>query len=100
MQNSKTFGTCATCHRHTALTKHHLIPKKRHKNRHKKNKKTPDAHNVDALIMICRKCHDGIHDIYDERTLAEQFNTLEELSADAALEKHFLWVSKCKKGIL
>lgn len=95
MQNSKTFGTCATCCRYTALTKHHLIPKKRHK----KNKKTRDAHNIDAVIMICRKCHDGIHDIYDERTLAEQFNTLEELSTDTALEKHFLWVSKCKKGL-
>lgn len=95
MQNSKTFGVCATCHRHTALTKHHLIPKKRHK----KNKKK-QAHDLDALITVCRKCHDGIHDFYDERTLAERLNTLEKLCADEALQKHFFWVAKCKKGIM
>ncbi|CAA6823470.1 MAG: Unknown protein [uncultured Sulfurovum sp.] len=92
MQNSKTFGTCITCQRYTALTKHHLTPKKRHK---KKTKKKID--NLDALIMVCRKCHDGIHDLYDERTLAEQFNTLEKIYADEALQKHFAWVGKCKK---
>ncbi|WP_295422210.1 hypothetical protein [Sulfurovum sp.] len=94
MQNSKTFGICATCHRYTALTKHHLIPKKRVK----KNKKK-QSHDFGGIINICRQCHDGIHDLYDERTLAEHFNSLEKLCADKALQKHFSWVSKCKKGI-
>lgn len=95
MQNSKTFGTCVTCARYTALTKHHLIPKKRHK----KRKKMVDSHNLDAIIMICRKCHDGIHDLYNERTLAEHLNTLEKLCSDEALKRHFSWVSKCKKDM-
>lgn len=95
MQNSKTFGTCVTCHRHTPLTKHHLVPKKQHK---KKKYLDKDA-DRDAVIYICRQCHDGIHDFYDERTLAEGFNTLEKLCADKALQKHFAWVAKCKKGI-
>lgn len=92
MQNSKTFGVCTTCQRYTALTKHHLIPKKRHKKNRKKQ-----AYDLDRLINVCRKCHDGIHDLYDERTLAERFNTLEKICADQALQKHFLWVAKCKK---
>lgn len=92
MQNSKTFGTCATCHRHTALTKHHLIPKKRHK------KNITDKSALDEIVFICRQCHNGIHDFYDERTLAEHFHTLEKLCEDDKLHKHFLWVSKCKKA--
>lgn len=95
MQNSKTYGNCVTCFRHTALTKHHLIPKKRHK----KSKKIADTYDFDAVIMVCRKCHNGIHDLYDERTLAEHFNTLEKLCSDEALKKHFSWVSKCKKDL-
>ena len=58
------------------------------------------SHNFDAVIMICRKCHDGIHDLYDERTLAEHFNTLEKLCTDEALQKHFSWVAKCKKDVI
>jgi predicted metal-binding protein len=93
MQNSKTIGVCLTCHRHTALTKHHLIPKKRHK------KQVHDESMLNEVIFICRQCHDGIHDFYDERTLAVCFNSLEKLLDDEALKKHFLWVSKCKKGL-
>ena len=95
MQNSKTIGTCATCHRTTALTKHHLIPKKKHK---RKKRLNVDL-RLDEVVYICRKCHDGIHDIYDENTLAEELNSLEKLQTDKKLLKHFTWVSKCKKGM-
>ncbi|GIT99941.1 hypothetical protein TSL6_04480 [Sulfurovum sp. TSL6] len=95
MQNSKTFGTCATCSRHTALTKHHLIPKKRHK----KIKNNSSDVSLDAVIYVCRTCHDGVHDLYDERTLSKEYNTLEKICADERLRKHFMWVSKCKKGV-
>jgi len=54
---------------------------------------------LDEVIYICRSCHDGIHDLYDERTLAKEFYTLEKLCADQTLQKHFMWVSKCKKGL-
>jgi len=95
MQNSKTFGKCVTCHRDTSLTMHHLIPKKRHK---KKN--DLDAMmTLNDVIWVCRMCHDGIHDLYDEQTLAKHINTLEKLTSDERLQKHFAWVSKCKKGI-
>lgn len=96
MQNSKTFGVCATCHRHTALTKHHLIPKKRHK----KTKHSANGPALDEVIYVCRTCHDGIHDLYDEQTLAKHLNTLKKLTTDEKLQKHFAWVSKCKKGTI
>jgi hypothetical protein len=96
MQNSKTFGKCVTCHRETPLTKHHLIPKKHHK---KKND-LDTMMTLHDVIWVCRQCHDGIHDLYDEQTLAKCFNTLEKLTAEKRLQKHFAWVSKCKKGII
>ena len=96
MQNSKNFGVCATCHRNTPLTKHHLIPKKRHK---KIKHSSLDA-SLDKVIYICRSCHDGIHHFYDETTLAKAYNTLEKIANDDTLHKHFMWVSKCKKGVL
>jgi hypothetical protein len=83
MQNSKFFGTCATCSHHTALTKHYLIPKKRHQ----KMKNSSLNVLLDSVIL------------YDERTLAKVFNTLEKLCDNERLSKHFIWVSKCKKGV-
>lgn len=95
MQNSRTIGKCVTCNRHTALTRHHLIPKKAHK---KRENKTCDT--LDEVILVCRKCHDGIHLFYNEQTLAKELNTLQKLKEDAKLKKHFLWVGKLKKGII
>lgn len=101
MQNPKRIDICQTCHRKKPLTKHHLIPKKRHKieKRHKKKKNRIEKEALNEVIYICRTCHDGIHTLYDERTLSEEFNTLQKLCEDSRLRKHFSWVSKCKKGI-
>ncbi|WP_287280544.1 hypothetical protein [Okeania sp. SIO2G5] len=87
-------GTCPFCGRETALTFHHLIPKKMHRrNYFKKNySKTLLNQGVD----ICRPCHSGIHHRYDEMTLAKQFSSLDALMNDASLQKHFQWVAKQK----
>lgn len=47
-------------------------------------------------INVCRLCHDGIHDLYDEMQLAKQFPTLESLLSDESLQRHFAWVAKKK----
>ncbi len=49
--------------------------------------------------MICRACHNGIHDYYQEIQLAKSFSTLEALLADSVLQKHFAWVAKQKYRI-
>jgi predicted ATP-dependent serine protease len=95
MQSSKTYGYCATCHRYTALTQHHLIPKKTHK----RIAKSIPKKSLEETIAICRVCHDGIHDFYDERTLSDSYDTLEKLVNDDRLKRHFAWVAKLKKGI-
>ena len=85
-------STCPLCLRETSLTFHHLVPKKVHGRNYfqKKYKKS----ELRAGIDICRKCHDGLHDLYDENQLGKEFNTLEAIQADPALTKHFAWVAK------
>lgn len=78
------------------LTKHHLIPravhtKKKFVNRFGKKEMR------DRGIMICKLCHDGIHDIIpSEKELAESFNTKELLLADPRIVRHIAWVVKQK----
>lgn len=88
----KKFGVCACCGRETALTFHHLIPKKLHRRAFYRKNFTREALNQG--INACRMCHDGIHDLYTEIELAKRFSTLAELLADDALHKHFAWVAR------
>ena len=84
MRRSK-FGVCACCQRETTLTFHHLIPKKLH--RRTFFRKRFDKEELNTGLNVCRACHDGIHDLYDEMTLAKQFSSLEKLLADEALHR-------------
>lgn len=88
---------CPLCQREVELTFHHLIPKKVHgRNFFKKKYKREDLREG---IMICRLCHDGVHDLYDEMKLGKELNSLDAIKADPALSKHFSWVAKQKSGL-
>lgn len=89
-------GDCPLCRRTTALTFHHLIPKKMH--RRKFFQKTYKREQLAAGIYICRQCHNGIHTLFDEMTLAKHFNKLESLMLDQALIKHCRWVARQRTG--
>jgi len=47
-------------------------------------------------IYICRSCHDGIHRLFDEMTIAKHYASLSALLEDPALNRHFSWVAKQK----
>ena len=49
--------SCATCGRSTALTFHHLIPRKLH--RRPRFKRLYDRETLNAGIHVCRACHRG-----------------------------------------
>lgn len=85
---------CATCGRNTALTFHHLIPRKLHRRNH--FRRHYDRAVLNLGIHVCRACHRGIHRRYDEMTLGKQFNTLAKLREDPDLARHFAWVGKQK----
>lgn len=83
---------CQLCQRRVALTFHHLIPRKVH--RRARFRKNYDKAFLNGGIWICRKCHRGIHKLYDEMTLAQEFSTLQRLQEDEKIHKHVAWVAK------
>lgn len=83
------------CERECELTFHHLIPRKLH--RRSFYRRHYSRAELDAGVEVCRLCHDGIHDLYDEKRLARDFATLGDLLGDDALRRHFHWVSKQKR---
>lgn len=86
--------SCELCERDVPLTFHHLIPRMVHKRNY--FKKRYNKEELNQGIDICRKCHSGIHKLYDEMTLAKDFDTLEKLQTDSAVQKHVGWVRKQK----
>ncbi len=87
-------GSCALCDRITALTFHHLIPRKMH--RRPRFRRDYSREQLNAGIDICRRCHSGLHKLHDEMTLAKRLNTLEALQQDDAVQRHVSWVSRQK----
>ena len=83
---------CPLCDRLCHLTFHHLIPRKLHRRPRFRDRLGREERN--RGIRICRKCHNGIHARYDERTLAARFHDIELIRNDPALARHFEWVSK------
>ncbi|MEO0972876.1 MAG: hypothetical protein AAFX85_07250 [Pseudomonadota bacterium] len=88
------FGRCLLCRRDGPLTFHHLIPRKLHRRPYYRKHFSREILNLG--IDICRLCHDGIHDLYDEKRLAKDFATVESLLADESVRRHVAWVAKQK----
>jgi hypothetical protein len=90
---SEDSSKCELCERiGVVLTKHHLIPRSCHKN--KRIKKRYSQNELNAGIMICRPCHDCVHGLFTEKTLAESYNTLESLSGDNEVKKFLEFIQK------
>jgi hypothetical protein len=86
---------CELCGRDQPLTFHHLIPKAVHGRKRFQKRHTKEELRTRGL-NICRLCHSGIHDLIDEKELAERFTTKEALLEHAGLLKHIAWVKKQK----
>lgn len=94
--DESTIPCCELCGRAKPLTFHHLIPRAVHR-----RKRYLDRFGKEEMrqrgLMICRLCHNGIHDLIpEEKTLADQYDTKEKLLADERIRKHVDWVRKQK----
>jgi len=83
---------CELCERSVEiLTRHHLIPRTRHKN--KRNKKLFGRDDVKTRILwICRACHDNVHAVVSEKELERDYNTFEKLAAHPDVQKFSDWI--------
>jgi hypothetical protein len=90
-------GACGLCGRTVQrLTRHHLIPKTRHKN--KRNKKTFDRREIHRTVGLCSPCHRHIHTVLDNKDLEREYNTLEALKVQPDVGRFVEWVSKKPHG--
>ena len=87
--------SCELCGRERPLTFHHLIPKAMHGKKRFLRRHTKQEMKSRGL-MICRLCHDGIHALFEERELAEQYATKDALLQHPGLVRHVVWVRKQK----
>ena len=87
---------CELCNRQKPLTKHHLIPRGVHRKK-RFVERFGKTEMRKRSLMICRECHNGIHDLIpDEKELAGKYNTKELLLSNASVRKHVAWVRKQK----
>jgi hypothetical protein len=47
-------------------------------------------------INLCELCHSAVHDFYDEKTLADNYSTIELLLESEKIQKHIKWAKKQK----
>jgi len=88
---------CCLCQRFTktGTTKHHLIPRKCHKN--KWFKKNFTRAEMNETISVCKDCHREIHNLIPkEKELGRNFNTTEKLLAHGDIGKFVQWISNQK----
>ncbi|MEM6258675.1 MAG: hypothetical protein AAF711_02315 [Planctomycetota bacterium] len=76
-----------------ALTRHHLIPRKRHRRRSAIVRFEREEMHT-RIAMLCRPCHSTVHATLTEQELEQSFNTLETLAQHPEIAKFVAWVSK------
>ena len=90
-------GVCGLCGRTVQkLTRHHLVPRTRHKN--KRNKKTFDRQEVHRTLGLCSPCHRHVHVVLDNKELEREYNTLEALKAHPDVGRFVEWIKRKPHG--
>ncbi len=89
-------GTCPICERVETLTRHHLIPRTRHRN--KRNKREFERSLVRQTVSICRPCHSQIHVLLTEKELERAWNTVEKLLTHPEIQRFAQWISTKPRG--
>ena len=90
--------TCGLCQRSgLELTKHHLIPRTRHRQTSCRKKFGRQALTT-RIAMLCRPCHSTVHATLSEKQLERDFNTLEALAQHPEIARFVAWARKQKPG--
>ena len=90
-------GECGLCGRTVErLTRHHLVPRTRHKN--KRNKKTFGRQEIHRTVGLCPPCHRHIHTVLDNKELERDYNTIESLKSHPDIQKFVAWIGKKPHG--
>lgn len=72
------------------MTRHHLIPRTRH--RQIRRKKLLTGRDLNETIAVCSSCHKQIHALISEKDLAREWNTTEKLLSHPDLGTFLDWI--------
>lgn len=89
-------GACALCAAVTALTFHHLIPRRQHAKPWFRREFGLDEMRRRG-VWLCRGCHGFIHEHFDENRLGRTLNTLERLREEPLIARHVAWASRQRR---
>lgn len=80
---------CELCEFDCELSKHHLVPQSKAKNKYKEIKEDPSN-----LLWICRSCHDQIHAMFNNNELRDMYFTKDLLMSNENFRKFVEWKKK------
>lgn len=84
---------CQLCRRQVAaLTKHHLIPRMRHRNKRTQRQFDRQA-MTHRIAWLCRPCHKQVHALFSEKELAEHYHTLPALRGHPDMQRFIDWIA-------
>jgi len=85
-------GACELCGREgVELTRHHLIPRTRHRNRRVRRRFSRDE-LTRRILLVCRPCHSQIHALLSEKELADHYHSREALLAHPGIRRFVAWI--------
>ena len=84
--------SCKICLRDLPLTRHHLVPVTRHKN--KRTLKRHDKESLNTVLLVCRQCHNQLHALISEKDMDESYYTYEKLLSHEGIAKFTEWIRK------
>ena len=84
---------CELCKRAVIeTTKHHLIPRTRHKN--KRIKRDTTSKQRKQTVNLCQPCTRQIHTVISEKDMAENYCTVDALREHPIISDFIIWVKK------
>lgn len=92
---------CELCGREVErLTRHHLIPRSRHRKilKSKKRRRQFDREELNRTVPLCGPCHRKIHQTFTEAELERDYPTVEALASDPEIGRFVDWVSGKRQG--
>ena len=93
-----TGGRCELCRRAVPkLTVHHLIPRSRHRNK-RTRREFDRAEREGRLALLCPPCHQQVHAVLDEKTLARDYHSVAALAAHPEIARFVAWISSRPPG--
>ena len=84
--------SCELCQRpEVFLTKHHLVPRTRHRKKSAQRRFARDEMR-NGILWLCRPCHNHIHDRFSEKELEAQYHSREALLAHPDIGRFVDWL--------